>query len=231
MWKKVKGYEEFYEVNSNGVIRSLDRMIWGGKSFYLKRGRILKLQTNNKGYYTVCLYSGSEKKICLVHRIVAEAFVEGKSDVNKFVDHIDGNKKNNNYNNLRWVTHRENCNNENTKCFGERQSMFGKVFSYEHRGKMSESRGIKVVCINTMEEFKNAVEASRVKNVDAGGISKCCNGKQSSAGKDAETGERLIWVYKDKLENMSKSDIENLFNKSEQSRINSINNLNNHKKK
>ena len=34
MWKKIKGYEDFYEVNNNGVIRSLDRMVWGGKVFY-----------------------------------------------------------------------------------------------------------------------------------------------------------------------------------------------------
>ena len=231
MWKKIKGYEDFYEVNNNGVIRSLDRMVWGGKVFYLKKGKVLKFQTNNKGYYTVCLCGKFEKKIYLVHRIVAEAFVEGKSDANKFVDHIDGNKKNNNYNNLRWVTHKENCNNKNTKCFGEKQSMFGKVFSYEHRKKMSEARGKKVVCINTMEEFDSVTKASEIKGVDAGGISKCCNGKQTSAGKDFESGERRVRGYKDDFKKMNKYDINNLIEKSKTSRKNSLNNLNNYIKR
>lgn len=59
--EKIKGYEEFYEVNNRGEIRSLDRMVWGGKTFYLKKGRIMKLQINNKGYFTVCLCNGIEK--------------------------------------------------------------------------------------------------------------------------------------------------------------------------
>lgn len=231
MWKKIKGYEEFYEVNNRGEIRSLDRMVWGGKTFYLKKGRIMKLQINNKGYFTVCLCNGIEKKIHLVHRIVAEAFVEGKNNINKFVDHIDGDKKNNNSNNLRWVTHKENCNNENTKCFGERQSMFGKDFSSEHRRKMSESRSRKVVCINTMEEFKSVTEASKIKKIDSGGISKCCNRKQTSAGRDLKSGHRLVWVYKDEFEKMSESDIDNLIKKSIISKQNSLSNLNSIKKK
>ena len=51
---------------------------------------------------------------CLIHRLVAEAFLPnplGATDV----DHIDGDKTNNRIENLRWVSHKENCNNPNTK--------------------------------------------------------------------------------------------------------------------
>ena len=63
-----------------------------------------------------------------VHRLVAETFLPrplGATDV----DHIDGDRTNNSLTNLRWVTHKENCNNPNTKY----KHVYGskcKVWSY-----------------------------------------------------------------------------------------------------
>lgn len=60
------------------------------------------------GYHTVTLYDNNRKaKIKSVHRLVAEVFLENK---NKYpvINHIDGNKQNNNVNNLEWCTQSHN---------------------------------------------------------------------------------------------------------------------------
>lgn len=43
----------------------------------------------------------------MVHRIVAKYFVDGWFD-GAVVNHIDGNKHNNNYENLEWITQKDN---------------------------------------------------------------------------------------------------------------------------
>lgn len=47
----------------------------------------------------------------LIHRMVAETFIHNPNNY-KEVDHIDGNTHNNRVDNLRWVTHQENLNND-----------------------------------------------------------------------------------------------------------------------
>ena len=70
-------------------------------------GKTLKPYDNGKGYKKVSLsHNGKIFKI-YVHRLVALLFVEGFK-VGLTVDHVDGNKDNNNFHNLEWVTLEEN---------------------------------------------------------------------------------------------------------------------------
>ena len=105
MWKDIQGYEEKYQISNIGRIKNKIN------------NRLLRPRVGTYGYYKVNLYKNKKVKTIEIHRLVAEAFIENpesKSEVN----HIDGNKLNNNITNLEWVTHKENINNAwRTKLF------------------------------------------------------------------------------------------------------------------
>lgn len=73
--------------------------------------REVNLSNNGLGYRQVGLRG--IRKAAGVHRLVAEAFLPNPLGL-RDVDHIDGNKSNNRVENLRWVSHKENCNNPNS---------------------------------------------------------------------------------------------------------------------
>lgn len=103
-WKTIKGYEGLYEVSNDGRVRRL-RFINGRHNF--EKIKESKQTLNTCGYMTVNLCKNGKSNTKRVHRLVAEAFL-GESNLQ--IDHIDGNKQNNNLSNLEYVTPKENTN-------------------------------------------------------------------------------------------------------------------------
>lgn len=96
IWKDIEGATN-YEISNNGNVRNKTTK------------KILKGRKTKGGYLQVSIkFDGEEKfKNQYIHRLVAEAFIENKNN-KKEVNHKDGNKLNNNLNNLKWVTSSEN---------------------------------------------------------------------------------------------------------------------------
>lgn len=108
IWKQIEGYENLYEVSNLGRVRSVERPSRNkrNKNGVIK-GKILKPGSNPVGYVIVSLYRDKKQKFFQVHRLVAKAFIPNVMNKEQ-VNHIDGNKKNNNINNLEWATRSEN---------------------------------------------------------------------------------------------------------------------------
>ena len=86
-----------------------------GQVWSLKVDRLLTPVLNNCGYYFVRIYNYEHKLVNLtIHRLVAKMFCHNPDLENKIqVNHIDGNKLNNHYTNLEWMTPSENTQHSN----------------------------------------------------------------------------------------------------------------------
>jgi len=109
-WKDIPTYEGYYQASSLGRIRSLSRDTTrsNGRPFKIT-GRVLKPALNKDGYYKCALCVNKKLKSYRVHRLIAMAF--HKSDYRQEgleVNHIDGDKTNNELTNLELITHSEN---------------------------------------------------------------------------------------------------------------------------
>lgn len=112
IWKPVKDFEGLYEVSSCGLVKSLSRksVNKGSYSGHVNiKERILKQTTNRLGYKVLTLFKDGTRNFKIVHRMVAEAFVDNPKKYLE-VNHKDLNKSNNDYKNLEWCNRQYNVN-------------------------------------------------------------------------------------------------------------------------
>lgn len=107
-WKPVVGYEGYYEVSNTGLVRSVNRIVEKSNGVQQTRyGKIKKQWENPDGYLTVKLSKDGEDRRYPVHVIVATAFISADGDGLE-INHKDYDRKNNNVNNLEWISHKDN---------------------------------------------------------------------------------------------------------------------------
>ena len=110
IWKDIKGYEGLYQVSNLGNVRSLITYKYSkkqNKCIEIIREKVLKPSIDKHNYKFVVLTRNRIRKTIKVHRLIAENFIENTNN-KPLINHIDGNKLNNNINNLEWVTNSEN---------------------------------------------------------------------------------------------------------------------------
>ena len=149
-WKEINGFNGYY-VSTTGKVR--------GKS-----GKVLRPFLDTKGYQIVKIKGNKVASTKKVHRLVAEAFIEnaqGKPQIN----HKDGDKTNNNVENLEWCTGSENQ--------WHRVHVLGK---YPKENK-NVNPPLAVRCVETGIVYASCKKASKAASVSDTSILKCCRGK------------------------------------------------------
>ena len=167
IWKDIAGYEGLYKVSNLGNVKNLRYRNKHEEHLLTKRHQ-------KNGYLTVSLSKNSIYKNFLIHRLVADVFIENPYNF-PCVNHKDENKRNNCVDNLEWCTYKYN-NNYGTHREKEARTKEKKVFQYTKDGKF-------------VKEFYSTQEAKRCTGINQGNIWACCTGRYKSAG-------GYIWKFK-----------------------------------
>lgn len=115
-----------YTIREDGEVRS-------------RFGRIVKQQISKQGYYRLELWANGYGKKYLVHRLLAQAFIDNP-DMKPQVNHIDGNKTNNALSNLEWVTQSENQKHAYSLGLQNGYHVAGREISATHKAALCGSR-------------------------------------------------------------------------------------------
>lgn len=186
IWKPITGYEDKYEISNYGNVKSIYLI---NRQAKMKRDKILK-QHIVCGYLKIRLSKDNKMKNYLVHRLVAETFIpnpENKSQVN----HKDGNKLNNNVDNLEWTTRSENVNHAWLNGLHEKT----RETVRENMKKATNTLKKKIdqydLENNYIRSWNSISDASRMYNISPTNIKNACKGiYKTSCG--------YIWRYANK---------------------------------
>ena len=171
MWKKFiyEGQETDYSVSTEGEVRK-------------DTTNYILSQSSQQDYKFVGLIINGKQKRMRVHRMVALTFIDNP-DNKPYVNHINGNRSDNNVENLEWVTPSENTQHAvNTGLFKSGRARA--VVQYNLNGEQ-------------MATFESASEAARQTGGSQSKITMCCRRQRDSAND-------YQWRYYDDIQDVQK---------------------------
>ena len=183
----IKNYDGRYKIGNKGTVIGVSR---SKDNRYNNKQWILKQYEDKNGYMYVTLQKDKKRKTIKVHRLVAQTFLENPNNFPQ-VNHIDGNKKNNNENNLEWCTAKHNMNE------AVRIGLFDICKKIQRKNAIKNNLGKNHVYANEVTKkkigqydkndnliktYESISEASRQTGINIMSISYCANKKRKSGG-------------------------------------------------
>lgn len=164
--KKLNTVEGFEKLSDIYYIADSGELL----SYRNGKRRVLKPMVSSKGY----LKYWRNGKSFSIHQAVAKAFIPNP-DKKEQVNHIDGNKANNDVSNLEWVNNLENM--RHSWEIGLRKPKKG-AENYQWEGSHSNCKGVRQISLEgtIIGEYASIAIASRESGFKRAGISKACNG-------------------------------------------------------
>lgn len=151
------------EVSTFGRVRTLDRVTSSEKMTRFQKGRILKQYSVAGGYLQVSIKADEKWAMKLVHRLVAQTFIDNPESLPQ-INHKDCNTRNNNVENLEWCTPKYNCQ-----------------YREKYGVSRTEAAGTPVFAINLsmleVSRFETQHQASQALGVSQGNISSVIKGR------------------------------------------------------
>lgn len=168
--KPIEGFENYSITLDGRVINS-------------KIGKVKKPSNNHagRGYLYVDLYKNGKRCRKYIHRLVAEAYIDNPLNL-PFVNHIDGNTKNNNYKNLEWCSPKENV---------EHAAKVLKVMNQYHHANEKRRKKIQGTYLTSARQtpiFESVSEAGRLLGIPSSNIVANLKGRQSHT-------KGIAWMY------------------------------------
>lgn len=173
--KPIPGMSGYYEADTDGNIYSVARAVPRQKGgFYRTQERILKQKNTSAGYLAVHLRPPGGETMMLSHRAILSAFVPQPENA-PFVNHLNGDKKDNRLANLEWCTNSENMVHA-FRVLGAIRGGKGRTGAAHHR-----STPVIGTCVKTGSEvrFEALMDAQRA-GFRASEICMCTGGKQKT---------------------------------------------------
>lgn len=169
IWKDVVGYEGLYQVSNIGNVRSLNWRNTGScRNLYLKH--------HINGYRQVELRFNGKRKMFVVHRLVATAFIPNPQNLPQ-INHKDENKENNRVDNLEWCDCSYNVKYSIKKRKNAtRRNYFGRNSKYKSVGIIQT--GIDGTVVRVWENPRTIFLETGMSDWS---ISECCRGNRKTA--------------------------------------------------